>query len=217
MIDVEMDDLIATLVDEGYLKTPRIIDAFRAIHRKDFLTEDMRSHAAANAPLTIGFGQTISQPLTVAFMLELLQPEPGERILDVGYGSGWQTALLAHIVGKKGSVIAIERIRPLAEFGQRNVERYHFPNVTFHVGDGSLGDIQHAPFDKIVVAAAGLRVPQPLLNQLRPGGTLVMPVGQYEQDIVEVRKKKDGTFSEKRHPGFQFVPLVLAEWGKESE
>src|SRR3989338_8868612 len=130
------NDLIKELIDFGYLKTPRIVEAFRAIDRVDFVRDEYKDEAYENYPLPIGGGQTISQPLTVAFMLELLNPQPGEKILDVGYGSGWQTALLAQIVseyrGQKtknesgGVVIAIERIPGLCKFGAQNIAKYHF-------------------------------------------------------------------------------------------
>ncbi|MDO8537071.1 MAG: protein-L-isoaspartate O-methyltransferase [bacterium] len=127
--------LIQSLISEGYLKTPRIIAAFKAIDRKDFLPRgreaalrgvppNLGREAYGNYPLPIGHGQTISQPLTVAFMLELLEPKLGEKILDVGSGSGWTTALLASVVGEKGRVIAVERISGLCKFGEKNVKKY---------------------------------------------------------------------------------------------
>ena len=151
-----MKNLIQQLIDEGYLKTPAIIDAFYNVKREDFMPAEVKDQASANHPLPIGFGQTISQPLTVAFMLELLQPKVGDKVLDVGSGSGWQSGLLAHIVSKgnklqiadpaareqrgdcrlqndagmnevsAGKVYAIERIRELMEFGRENVGKYNF-------------------------------------------------------------------------------------------
>ena len=111
-----MDSLVKDLIYSGYLKTDRIIDAFSKIRRVDFVPEDLESAAQANIPLPIGQGQTISQPLTVAFMLEKLEPLPGNKILDVGSGSGWTAVLLAHIVGEKGKVIGMERIKELCDF-----------------------------------------------------------------------------------------------------
>src|SRR3989344_867492 len=111
-----LEGLIQELLSGGYLKTPRIIDAFRLIDRADFVLPEYKDEACGNYPLPIGEGQTISQPLTVAFMLELLNPQPGEKILDIGAGSGWQTALLAEIVGPKGQIVAIERIPKLCRF-----------------------------------------------------------------------------------------------------
>lgn len=211
-----MENLINELISEGYLKTNRIIEAFRKIHRRDFLPENIKDDYALNIPLPIDYGQTISQPLTVAFMLELLQPKTGEKILDVGSGSGWQTALLAEIVGSEGFIYAMERIPALKDFGEKNVSRYNFKNVEFICGDGTKGYKKKAPFDKIIVAAAGLEVPEPLKKQLKIGGRLVIPVGQYEQDMVVLDKISKDEFEEKRYPGFQFVPLIPAEFGKET-
>jgi len=115
--------LIDSLIEDGWLKTPRIIEAFRKIKRADFMSDDIKNLAELNEALPIGYGQTISQPLTVAFMLEQLQPEPCQKILDIGSGSGWTSALLAHIVGLEGKVIAIEIIPKLKEFGKRNTAK----------------------------------------------------------------------------------------------
>ena len=127
---MSMEELIDRLIKQGYLKTPLIIEAFRNIKRQDFVLEKLKDDADINAPLPIGYDQTISQPLTVAFMLELLQPKPGEKILDVGSGSAWQTALLAHCVGSPpvggGKVFGIERIPELVEFGKKNISKYNF-------------------------------------------------------------------------------------------
>lgn len=205
-----MEELIEALIVEGYLRTPRIITAFRAIHREDFLPDELKAEAAINAPLPIGHEQTISQPLTVAFMLELLMPEPGQNVLDVGAGSGWQTALLAHVVGSTGRVTAIERIPELRAFGEENVKRYGFSNVTFVTGDGSKGYPDRAPFDRIIVAAAAERIPDALPDQLAVSGRLVIPVGEGMQDIVVLERVSDDGYREERHPGFQFVPLIEA-------
>ena len=115
-----MKYLVKELISSGYLKTPEIIDAFQKIDRKDFVSDEYKDRAYVNAPLPIGYGQTISQPLTVAFMLELLQPEKGNKILEIGSGSGWQTALLARVVGDEGRVFAIELIPELEQFGRKN-------------------------------------------------------------------------------------------------
>lgn len=206
-----LDELISELERRGYLKNPRIVEAFRKIRREDFLPRELRDAAAINTPLPIGFGQTISQPLTVAFMLELLDPRLGHQLLDVGSGSGWQTALLAELVGPEGHVTAIERIPELRAFGEENVRRYGFQNVEFVTGDGSKGSPRHAPFDRIVVAAASGEIPQALKEQLRVGGRLVIPVGEWMQDIVLLQRLDAGKFTEERHPGFQFVPLIEGE------
>jgi protein-L-isoaspartate(D-aspartate) O-methyltransferase len=205
--------LIDELIRDGYLKAPEIISAFKKIKRDDFILPENKNDSEINAPLPIGYGQTISQPLTVAFMLELLEPKEGEKILDVGSGSGWTTALLAEIVGKKGKVFALEIIPKLKEFGEKNVSRYNFikkGTVLFIEGDGWQGLPEFAPFDKVLVSAAASRIPEKLLEQIKIGGRLVIPIGEnYQtQEIVLIDKIGENKYKEKRFPGFVFVPLV---------
>jgi len=203
-----MDSLVKDLIYSGYLKTDRIIDAFSKIRRVDFVPEDLESAAQANIPLPIGQGQTISQPLTVAFMLEKLEPLPGNKILDVGSGSGWTAVLLAHIVGEKGKVIGMERIKELCDFGINNVSKYHLiegGRVKIICADGTKGYVHEAPYDRILVSAAAREVPKELKKQLKVGGRLVIPVGS---SIWVLEKISDKDFREKEYPGFAFVPLV---------
>lgn len=205
--------LIDDLIRIGYLKTPAIIDAFRKIKRRNFLVSGSEEEAEINTPVAIGFGQTISQPATVAFMLELLQPKKGEKILDVGSGSGWTGGLLAQIVGAEGKVYGVERIRELKEFAEGNLAKYNFIKKgigQIFCSDGTKGLPNFSPFDKIVVAAAAEEIPEALLKQLRVGGRLVIPVGkQFEsQDMVVVDKVGEDKFKKKIFPGFIFVPLV---------
>lgn len=203
-----MKELILRLKSEGILKTPSIIRAFEVVGRQDFVTAEYHPDASLNEPLPIGYGQTISQPLTVAFMLELLRPEEGHRVLDVGAGSGWTAALLAELVGTTGVVVAIERIPQLMKFAEENLKRSGYERVKLVRGDGSKGFPELAPYDRIHVAAAGTEVPGALLDQLAVGGRLVMPVGEYVQDVVLIIKEKRGEYREQRFPGFQFVPLI---------
>jgi protein-L-isoaspartate(D-aspartate) O-methyltransferase len=205
--------LIDELIREGYLRTPSIISAFRRIQRQDFIGPEEKDNYEINAPLPIGHGQTISQPLTVAFMLEALKPQPGDKVLDVGSGSGWTTALLAELVGEHGLVFALEIIPQLKEFGEKNIAKYGFnkkSRVEILLGDGHAGLAEHSPYDKILVSAAAPEPPGELLKQLAIGGRMVVPVGQWfdAQDIVTIEKIADHKFAEERHPGFVFVPLV---------
>jgi protein-L-isoaspartate(D-aspartate) O-methyltransferase len=206
-----MDPLIDELIKLGYLKTPEIINAFRKMKREDFMLEDFKEEAPENYPLPIGFGQTISQPMTVAFMIEALKPQKGNKILDVGSGSGWTTSLLAEIVGKDGKVFGMEIIPELKDFGQENAEKYNFVKSgrTFFIcGDGSKGLPEEAPFDRIHVAAASANIPEHLLEQLRIGGKMILPVGVESQELVLVEKTGEKMYKEQRFPGFLFVPLV---------
>lgn len=217
----EKEILIRELVRDGYLKTPVIIEAFQAVDRIGFVPPEFKDETYINAPLPIGFGQTISQPLTVAFMLELLEPQPGERILDIGAGSGWQTALLAYIVasgkkletdgkqqGGRGKVFAIERIKELCQFGKQNVANYNFLEkgiVEFFCQDGSTGLKEFAPFDRIIAAATAEVIPSAWKEQVRIGGRIVAPVGQSIIVLDRIGKDK---FSQKEFFGFSFVPLI---------
>ena len=172
------------------------------------MPEDTKVLAEINEAMPIGLGQTISQPLTVAFMLEELQPEAGDKILDVGSGSGWTTALLSQIVGDEGKIIAIEIIPRLKKFGEKNVAKYNFIKkglVKFVCADGSKGYKKEAPFDKILCSAAAEKIPQNWRNQLKIGGRIVAPV---KNSIWVLIKKSEKEFKEKEHPGFSFVPLV---------
>ena len=207
--------LIDSLIREGWLKTSRIIDAFRKIKRKDFLPEEMKDLAGLNEALPIGYGQTISQPLVVAFMLEQLSPEKGEKILDVGSGSGWTSALLGEIVGEKGKVISIDIVPELVEFGRKNVAKYNFIKegiVEFICVDGSKGYPQYASrpelaegFDKILASASAAEIPPAWKEQLKIGGRIVAPIGS---SIWLLSKKSAAEFDQTEYPGFVFVPLI---------
>ena len=200
--------LIDDLIREGWLKSARIIEAFQKIKRIDFLPEDMKNLAELNEALSIGYGQTISQPLVVAFMLEQLQPQSGDKILDIGSGSGWTTALLAEIVKPKGRVIAIEIVPELKEFGEKNVAKYNFLEkgvAEFVCADGSKGYEKEAPYDKILASASAEKIPLAWKEQLKIGGRIVAPIGN---SIWLFVKKSDREFQETEFPGFVFVPLI---------
>lgn len=200
--------LIDELITGGWLKTERYIEAFRKIKRIDFLPEDSKDLAEVDTALSIGFGQTISQPLVVAFMIELLEPKEGEKILDVGSGSGWTSALLAEIVGEKGKVIALEVVPELKEFGEKNVAKYNFVKrrrAEFICADGSKGYQKEAPYDNILVSATAIRIPEAWKKQLRIGGKIITPMNS---SIWLFEKEGDNQFKEKEYPGFVFVPLI---------
>lgn len=218
------EQLIQELIDGGYLKTQRIIDAFRQIDRADFVLPENRREAYGNYPLPIGYGQTISQPLTVAFMLELLEPQAGEKVLDIGAGSGWVSALLAHAVSKKsqisnlksqnfGKVAAIERIPELCEFAKRNIEKYGLIRngvVELHCQDATAA-IPNGPYDKIIAAAAASKdIPNEWREKLKIGGRIVAPI---DGSICRFTKKSETEWQEEEFPGFVFVPLIAGEAG----
>jgi protein-L-isoaspartate(D-aspartate) O-methyltransferase len=179
-------------------------EAFQAVRREGFLPKGLNKLAGLDVPLPIGRGQTISQPTTVRYMLEWLDPKPGDKILDIGSGSGWSSALLAYLAGPKGKIYAVERIPELLEFGKRNCQKAGFLNVEFFVARKDYGLPEYAPYDKILVSASASSFPQELLSQLRQSGKLIVPV---QNDILEVTKTIDG-YETVSHPGFVFVPLV---------
>jgi len=201
-------DLISYLVKEGWLKTPCIIEAFKKIKRTDFIPNEMKGLSEINEPLPIGYGQTISQPLTVAFMLEQLQPEPGNKILDIGSGSGWTSALLAQIV-KNGKVIALEILPELKEFGEKNVAKYNFVKkgiVKFFCLDATNGYINEAPYDRILVSAEVQKeIPLAWKEQLKINGRIVVPINNSVWTLI---KKTDKDFKVIKYSGFSFVPLI---------
>lgn len=203
-----MSSLVHDLIRNGYLRTDAIIDAFAKISRIEFVPKDFEHEAEKNIPLPIGFGQTISQPLTVAFMFELLDPQKEQRILDIGSGSGWTTALLAEIVGEKGKVVSMERVPQLCEFGKKNIAKFDFIKkgiVEFFCKDGSLGCADHAPYDRILVSASTEEVPENLKKQLKIGGKMVVPVFN---SIWYLEKRGEDDFYKEEFGGFSFVPLI---------
>lgn len=197
--------LVNGLKVEGVLRTPSIIKAFLSVDRVDFVNDDYLDAPYVDQPLSIGFEQTISQPYTVAFMLELLSPQEGELILDVGSGSGWTTALLAQIVGESGRVYGLELVPELVRFGQENLNKYDFSQANIRQASSKLGLPEEAPFDRILVSAGDSEVPSGLLQQLKIGGVLVMPVRDAIWKIVRTSETKTKI---EKFEGFVFVPLV---------
>lgn len=200
-----MEELIRYLIGRGVLKSKTIVGAFRSVDRANFVLPEDRENPYVDMPLSIGFGQTISQPTTVAILLELLEPKEGNTILDVGSGSGWTTTLLASIVGKHGEVRGVEIIPELVIFGRRNLAKYHFPWAEIKEAHYDLGLSKHPPFDRILVSAAGQSVPEKLLGQLKVGGTMVIPIGNA---VWQIRKAAKEKLKIKKFEGFVFVPLI---------
>jgi len=200
-----MKNLVQYLKSNGLLQDENIAKAFLKIDRADFVPERVRHLAYSDQALPIGEGQTISQPTVVAFMLELLYPKLGDRILDVGAGSGWQTALLAEMVSNKGQVFAIEVVPQLYWQARKNVAEYKFKNLHFFCQNARAGLPKQAPFDGIIAGAAGENIPPAWKKQLKVGGRIVAPVGN---SVFCYTKKSDNKFITKEYPGFLFVPLI---------
>lgn len=180
--------------------------AMEAVPRHLFVPEGQREYAYNDYPLPIGFGQTISQPYIVAAMTELLRLERGDKVLEVGTGSGYQAAVLAELVGE---VYSIEILKPLGENAAELLERLGYDNVTVRVGDGYLGWPERAPFDAIIVTCAPEDVPEPLVEQLAEGGRMCIPVGEDgAQNLYLLTKQADGTLKTESVFPVRFVPLV---------
>ena len=186
------------------LKMPELVEAFLSVDRIRFVPERYRDNAYHDGPFPIDHGQTISQPYTVAFMLELLNPQKGHSVLDIGSGSGWTTALLAHVVGNNGRVRGIERIPELVTLGQDNLAAFNFLYASIEQSGVLLGTPGEV-YDRILVSAAAEELPDTLCEQLKPRGILVIPVGKY---ILKVSKDSQGQVEVEQHGYFSFVPLI---------
>lgn len=188
--------------------------AFEAVDRAHFVPPEVAPQAYLDTPLPIGHGQTISAPSIVAMMTEALAPQPGQNLLEIGTGSGYQAAILAHLVGPKGKVTTLERLPELSKAAQATIGK-HYPRlhkrICFAVADGSKGHPKHAPYDGILVTSAAPSIPKPLIHQLAEGGRMIIPVGsRYLQDLLLVQKSRGKTTTTSLTP-VMFVPLVGQE------
>ena len=179
--------------------------AMKTIPRENFLPERNKQQADIDTPMAIGHGQTNSQPTTVKMMLQWLDPQVGDKILDVGSGSGWTSGLLSYLAGDSGMVYAVEKVPELLQLGRENCEALGIDNVEFYPAADEIGLSSLSPYDRILVSAAAETMPKELLEQLRPGGKMVIPV---KQTVYEIDKLRDSTIKQTPHPGFSFVPLV---------
>jgi protein-L-isoaspartate(D-aspartate) O-methyltransferase len=187
--------------------SPRVAAALAKVPREAFVASGSERVAYDNRPLPIGHGQTISQPYIVALMTDLMEVKPGDRVLEIGTGCGYQAAVLAELAG---TVYSIEIVEPLGREAVERLNRLGYRNVMTRVGDGYRGWPEHAPFDSIIVTAAPREVPQPLIDQLRPGGRLVVPVGGQGagQSLLLIEKQPDGTVTRRAVLAVRFVPLT---------
>lgn len=196
--------LIERLRERG-IEDLDILRAFDLVPRHEFVPHAVAHRAYEDAPLPIGFGQTASQPSLQALYLHLLQLGPSDRVLEIGTGSGFQTAVLSHLVDR---VYSVERVRELSIRARDVLDRLRISNVALLVGDGTIGWSRYAPYDAILVAAAAPTIPEPLVEQLAPGGRLLIPVGTREaQRLMLVRRTPEGTLSEEVLD-CTFVPLL---------
>jgi protein-L-isoaspartate(D-aspartate) O-methyltransferase len=198
-------DMIETQIKKRGIKDPNVLHAMRTVKRHELVPEAYQKLAYQDHPLPIGEGQTISQPYIVGLMSELLQAKPGDKILEIGTGSGYQAAVLAEM-GLE--VYSIEIIESLAKRAAADLKRLGYFEVRVKQGDGYLGWPEEAPFDGIIITAAPPQIPQPLIDQLKPGGRLVVPVGRETQDLNVYIRKADGTVARKTIIPVRFVPMT---------
>jgi protein-L-isoaspartate(D-aspartate) O-methyltransferase len=205
----ERTRLVEDLARSGYIRDARVRDAFLRVPRDAFIPPEDRGHAYVDSPLPIPHGQTISAPSMIAIMLEEAQPREGERVLEVGTGSGYHAALLACLVGPR-NVVSVERIPALAEWGRANLARAGFRDVRVEVGDGSLGFPDAAPYDLVIATAGAPRIPEAWAEQLTPHGRIVAPIGPSprEQVLAIATRRPEGGIVTRFGTPCAFVPLV---------
>ena len=211
LIESIEDDVRATRAYTGKARLDdRVMAALARVPRHEFVPESERAYAYRNRPLPIGYGQTISQPYIVALMTDLLAVDEDSVVLEIGTGSAYQAAVLASLVAR---VYSIEIVEPLGRAARRRLARLGYDNVEVRIGDGYDGWAEHAPFDAIMVTAAASHVPPPLLGQLKPGGRLVIPVGDrfFTQQLILIEKRDDGALTTTQVLPVRFVPLVRAD------
>ncbi len=189
---------------------PKVLEAMEKVPRHLFVPDYLRDQAYVDCPLPIGLNQTISAPHMVAIMCSYLDLQEEMKVLEIGAGSGYHAAVMAELVGKNGHVYTIERFEALAEFARENLLRAKVENVTVVVGDGTLGLPEYAPYDRICITASAPDIPPPLLEQLKKGGKMVLPIGKYHQDLYLIEKNEK--IKKTRKGGVRFV-LLIGKYG----
>jgi len=209
---IALNDLINSLRASRFLNDENVESAFRDIPRHEFVPTSELNRAYYNQPLGIMKDQTISQPGVVSRMTEWLDLKDGQKILEIGTGSAWQTAILSYLVGT-GTVYSIEIHSELVKFARENLEKFRLDNAHVILGDGSLGYPKESPYDRIIITAACTEIPLPLLEQLGENGLIIAPVGDSSQSLVLLKKTTEGIIEIKNQSNYIFVPL-LGKFGK---
>jgi protein-L-isoaspartate(D-aspartate) O-methyltransferase len=197
--------MVEDQIEKRGVKNESVLEAMRKVPRHEFVPDYLKKYAYADEPLPIGEDQTISQPYIVAYMTEYLRLGNEDKVLEIGTGSGYQAAVLAEIVD---TVYTIEIVDVLAKNAQRNLERLGYENVLVKRGDGYAGWPEHAPYDAIIITAAPTKIPEPLLEQLKVGGFMILPLGDYSQELVLIEKNSMKDFEQKTLLPVRFVPMT---------
>lgn len=203
--------MVRAQIEARGVKEPRVLEVMHRVKRHLFVPLEERAAAYDDRPLPIGYGQTISQPYIVAFMTEAARLTPGDRVLEIGTGSGYQAAVLAELVRE---VYTIEIVKPLADRARSLLERLGYENIKVKWGDGYQGWKEYAPFDAIIVTAAPEAVPEELIRQLKTGGRMIIPIGGFYQELYRMTKTEQGIHKEALLP-VRFVPMVRPPSGKD--
>ena len=200
----ERESMVSGQIEARGVRNRDVLSAMRSVPRHLFVPPGVREHAYADRPLPIGYRQTISQPYIVALMTELLEPAKGQHVLEIGTGSGYQAAVLSRLVDE---VDSIELVPELAREASQRLKELGYANVVVRQGDGYLGWPEKAPFDRIILTASPPRIPQLVIDQLKPGGKLVAPEGEFDQELVVITKTRDGRIQRRSDIPVMFVPM----------
>ena len=196
--------MVSSQIEARGVRSPRVLEAMRKVERHRFIPPDDQAFAYRDGPVPIGQGQTISQPYIVACMTEMLEPQPSDRVLEIGTGSGYQTAVLAELVAE---VRTVENVARLAKRAETILNQMDYENIRLRLGDGHRGWPEAAPFDKVIITAAPAKLPKVLLDQLKPGGRMIVPVGRWRQELVLIHHTPDGCRRDRLMP-VHFAPMV---------
>lgn len=203
--EAQRAQMVTEFIEREGVKNPRVLEAMRSVPRHEFVPSNLRKYAYDDTALAIGHQQTISPPFIVAYMTEMIDPQPDDAVLEIGTGSGYQAAVLSGLVK---DVYTIEIVEPLGKAAGRLLEKLDYKNVHAKVGDGYAGWPEHAPFDKIIVTCSPENVPQPLIEQLKEGGKMIIPLGERYQQVFHLLEKQDGKLVETSLMPTLFVPMT---------